>query len=272
MAQADPSLLKDAFDRSAPEYDEHFTHQAVPILLRELVWRECDKVFPTKGRLLDLGCGTGEDAVYFSQRGLKVTGIDASDQMVKEASRKFRRMRMSKDEAEVSALPLSRLGELAGEPWDAALANFGVINCLTETDLERFAVDLHLKLAPGAPFVCVPMGRAHLLTEVDRLRKGQVGRVLERVRTPSMHVPIQGVEVPVRYWTAKELAGALHPRFVLHRTRAVGMLVPPPHLSNLYRRYRRLFLAAEKLEEKMGHLPLLNELGDHNVLIFKRNP
>lgn len=39
-----------------------------------------------KGPLLDCGCGTGGTAVYFAERGLKVTGIDFVEQAIQRAA------------------------------------------------------------------------------------------------------------------------------------------------------------------------------------------
>ena len=37
------------------------------------------------GRALDVGCGTGRDAVYLSQRGWTVTGVDAVPRAIQAA-------------------------------------------------------------------------------------------------------------------------------------------------------------------------------------------
>ncbi len=40
-----------------------------------------------KGSILDAGCGTGENALYFAQRGHAVTGIDFLEEPIERASR-----------------------------------------------------------------------------------------------------------------------------------------------------------------------------------------
>src|SRR3569623_591011 len=40
------------------------------------------------GRVLDSGCGTGENALYFASRGQQVTGIDYLEEPIARARRK----------------------------------------------------------------------------------------------------------------------------------------------------------------------------------------
>jgi 2-polyprenyl-3-methyl-5-hydroxy-6-metoxy-1,4-benzoquinol methylase len=40
------------------------------------------------GSVLDAGCGTGENALFFAARGQRVTGIDFLEQPIAEATRK----------------------------------------------------------------------------------------------------------------------------------------------------------------------------------------
>ena len=43
-----------------------------------------------QGRVLDVGCGTGENALFFASRGLHVTGLDASAVAIDRAQAKAR--------------------------------------------------------------------------------------------------------------------------------------------------------------------------------------
>jgi SAM-dependent methyltransferase len=45
----------------------------------------CDAAFPTPGRLVDLGCGTGRLCVHFAAKGYECVGVDLSDEMLAKA-------------------------------------------------------------------------------------------------------------------------------------------------------------------------------------------
>jgi len=45
----------------------------------------CDAAFPTPGKLVDLGCGTGRLCAHFASRGYDCVGVDLSDEMLAKA-------------------------------------------------------------------------------------------------------------------------------------------------------------------------------------------
>lgn len=45
----------------------------------------CEVAFPTPGRLLDLGCGTGRLAIHFARKGYECVGADLSPEMLAQA-------------------------------------------------------------------------------------------------------------------------------------------------------------------------------------------
>ena len=65
--------VQEAFDRHAAIYDERFSKPALGESIRAEVWRIADRAFASAQSLLDLGSGTGEDAIHFAQKGIHVT-------------------------------------------------------------------------------------------------------------------------------------------------------------------------------------------------------
>src|SRR5436309_1278879 len=68
----------------AQGYDDRLA--GTPLL--EVDLRFAERHFPTPGRLLDLGCGTGRLLVPFARRGFSVVGVDLSEEMLRAAAAK----------------------------------------------------------------------------------------------------------------------------------------------------------------------------------------
>src|SRR5438552_12882828 len=77
------------FDALAPGYDARFTESALGRILRLAVWRWLDRAFPRGARVLELNCGTAEDARHLGGRGVRVLATDASAEMLDLARAKI---------------------------------------------------------------------------------------------------------------------------------------------------------------------------------------
>src|SRR5215472_6726265 len=73
---------QDAFDSVAADYDGDRGNNALIQDMRSEMWRWLDITFAPGSRLIDLGCGTGLDAVRMARLGHKITATDWSPQMV----------------------------------------------------------------------------------------------------------------------------------------------------------------------------------------------
>jgi SAM-dependent methyltransferase len=79
--------LRESYDRLAAEYTRHVADElAGKPFDRELLDRFA-ALTRGNGPVLDLGCGPGHVAAYLHARGVAVTGIDLSGQMIAEARR-----------------------------------------------------------------------------------------------------------------------------------------------------------------------------------------
>ena len=118
-----------AFDGLAQEYDAQFTATTLGTLLRRMSWRHFERVFAQREFLLDIGCGTGEDAIHLASLGHRVLATDDSLQMIRVARHKAERAGCA-HRVRFLWLPMDRLGaELSRERFDGIYSNFGAINC-----------------------------------------------------------------------------------------------------------------------------------------------
>src|SRR5271157_3989256 len=70
------------FDLIAARYDALWTTTPIGRAQRDLVWRDVDPLFHPGDRILDVGCGTGEDAAHLAARGVSVYATDPSPAMI----------------------------------------------------------------------------------------------------------------------------------------------------------------------------------------------
>lgn len=107
------------------------------------------------GSVLDLGCGTGEHALYLAERGHEVVGIDLAPRAVDRARAKARERGLPVTFLVWDALRADQLGRA----FDTAL-DVGLFHSLAEEDRARYARSLRGALAPD--------GRAFVLCWSDR--------------------------------------------------------------------------------------------------------
>ena len=65
---------------------ENYCSKTIGIDLTQ-IYEKFLKYIPKQGAILDLGCGSGRDSLYFLNNGFDVTSMDASIEMVKLSSK-----------------------------------------------------------------------------------------------------------------------------------------------------------------------------------------
>jgi SAM-dependent methyltransferase len=104
------------------------------------------------GNALDLGCGTGTNAIYLAQHAWHVTGIDFIPQPIRLARRRASEASVN-DRVRLIVGDVTRLNQLAlNESYDLAL-DIGCLHGLPPEGRERYAQTLTARLRPGAIFL-----------------------------------------------------------------------------------------------------------------------
>ena len=99
------------------------------------------------GSVLDSGCGTGENALFFAKRGHKVTGIDFLAEPIQRAKQKAADQGIAATFLVMDALELSSLPET----FDAIIDS-GLFHVFSDADRQRYVAGLASVLNSGGRF------------------------------------------------------------------------------------------------------------------------
>ena len=248
------------YDKLAEEYDRLVTRD---LWMRRVLWRHYTRVFRAGSRVLDVGCGTGLDALFLAQTGIVVAGIDASAGMIAELRKK----------ADNSGAAIeSRVGggddlsAWADASFDGILSSFAGLNAVN--DLGAFAGEAARVLKPRGRMVAHLLGPHHiwhllgLAVHGAWAEAGEYRRRREEVLVvagqPMRHRLLPSGDTYRRYFAA---------RFRLRRCYALGFLRPrdwdawlPEAIADW----------TGHVEAVVGRLPLLRDWGGFFVLDLEK--
>jgi SAM-dependent methyltransferase len=255
-----------AFDEMASTYDETFTDTVVGRALREIVWSRFETLFSNARHVLELGCGTGEDAMRLAHEGIHVTATDASNEMIQVARGKATEGRCT-GLIKFHCLAMEQIGLLpGGEPFDGALSNFGAVNCVR--DLGALAGELAGRLTPGAPLLWVVMGRYAPWEWLWYLARGDWTRAWRRLRRGGC----DWRGLTIHYPTPAQVKELLRPYFKVTRVAPLGALLPPSYAAGWLDRSPAALRLLSRLEKWAQPLSPLASVADHFIVEAVRLP
>ena len=248
------------FDIAALTYDTDFTYSEIGKLQRAAVRRQLDKILGmTKlTDVLELGCGTGEDALWLSNRGLTVTATDASAGMIDQA--------LLKNNSKVTFIQSSfeEVDQKVSGQFDLVFSNFGALNCASPQQLATLMETVRQMIRPGGIFIGVVMPRDTAWERFYFMLKGLGSRRNHSKTTAS----INGGEVSVYYYNPDDFL-QLAPGYRKLMLRPVGFFVPPSYLEAQFRRSVIISDTLSALEKAISSAALLSRFSDHYFLALQ---
>jgi SAM-dependent methyltransferase len=272
-----PDTTPSAFSLYAPAYDSEHEANAIARWTRRRNLSVLKWVFSRGSYVLELGCGTGAEAIHLARHGVRVLATDAALGMVDVLRAKLEPGGSARDVAgniEARVLPASQIGALGPgmeARFDGAYSSFGPLNC--EPDLRSVLDDLAVLVRPGGRVVISLLTRycfwetAWYLLHSDARRafRRWGGRAEATVRNPW-----QELRVPVYYWSTRQVREMSRRHFTVERQMALPWLLPPQYLVGLVRRFPRLFELLSRADRRLASLWPFYALGDHYLIVLVR--
>ena len=156
MTDSDPDRPAGQRRHSVGDFDSSYAGQPPWDIGRpQPVFVEIADAGRVAGRVLDVGCGTGEHALMAADRGLPALGVDSAPAAIAIAERKARDRDLDARFLVWNAVDLESLGE----QFDTVLDS-GLFHVFDDDDRGRYVDSLRAATAPG--------GRYHMLCFSDR--------------------------------------------------------------------------------------------------------
>jgi cyclopropane fatty-acyl-phospholipid synthase-like methyltransferase len=183
-------------------------------ILRQRFLDEIGQYLPESGPVLDIGCGFGLFSLYYAAtaRGRFVRGVDLSARRIAMARRAAARLSIDN-----VAYEEGDARRFKGDGEVVAAYMLDIVHHIPPETVSPLLRSLHACLTPGGVL---------LVKDVDTrpAPKRWFTWALDKLMSPTM---------PVRYWSAQELSGALRAAGFETRRHAMLDYLPYPHVLHI---------------------------------------
>lgn len=165
--------------------------------------------------ILEINCGTGEDAWVLSSQGHHILATDVSGEMIEVAKTKLKNSRLPLRilQAGFSSVK-QRVGE---EKFDLLFSNFGGLNCVDKTELKNLSADFASVLKPNGKMFLVIMGTNCRWEQVYFLLKRNREKAFRRKIKTGAKTTIREAVFKTFYYSPKKSRPFLHHILIWNR-------------------------------------------------------
>jgi ubiquinone/menaquinone biosynthesis C-methylase UbiE len=260
------------FDITAKNYDANFTNSAIGKLQRSKVWACLESLLnesKTPLKILEINCGTGQDAIQLADMGHSIVATDASSAMIAISKKKLQEHPGIAQQLQFIVCSFASLHEkLVPQKFDLVLSNFGGLNCISKKEIVTLGQQLFSLLNEKGRLVVTVMGNCCLWEIIHYCSRAKFSTAFRRLKK-TVDFFAGGQSMPIYYYSPGTLQNLLSPEFVLQQHLPIGLFIPPSYLEKKFLNKPAHLARLNRWEEKFNH-PRLSYLADHYCSIFKR--
>lgn len=256
------------FDAIAHRYDAEFTNSVIGRIQRTMVRHKVKSLLGSleNKKVLEINCGSGEDALWLNSLGASVHATDISEKMIEVS-----RAKVNNEKIEFHCMSFSDLAEkLKGKKYDFIFSNFGGLNCISPEEIESLSDDLNGLLEENGKICIVIMGRKCMWEELYYTLKGRTGMAYRRRSYEPVPVKLGCFRLNTWYYSPTELKALLGYYFKPVHTSPVGVFIPPSYLQTFFKTKKVLLNVLLALEKMVDNMEFLCNRADHYLMVFEK--
>ncbi|MCO6175114.1 class I SAM-dependent methyltransferase [Flavobacterium sp. NRK F10] len=256
--------MKASFDVEAIHYDSHFTYTSIGKAQRAMVYHHLQKHLTNPLTILEINCGTGEDAIWLARQHHTVCATDISEKMIEVAKEKGSHPGLSFIQADIRAVS----NHFNAKDFDLVFSNFGGLNCLSPDEMDRFLKTTDTVLSANGKLILTLMPEGTLWEKLYFLLKGQFSKISRR---KTAAVATLGEEkVITYYYNPKEIVNLSKDKFNTIEVKPIGFFIPPSYLEPFLKNKKLFFKVLTRLDSLFKNLSFLAKYSDHYLIVLEK--
>jgi ubiquinone/menaquinone biosynthesis C-methylase UbiE len=257
--------METSFDKAATNYDSTFTHSVIGRLQRYLVYFHVIKQLSSVKKLIEINCGTGEDAVWLAHKNIQVTATDISSKMIQIAISKSNLNNLNFFQADINEIE----SRFSNEKFDMVFSNFGGINCLSQPELTNFFASVPNLLSEKGKLALVIMPKNTLWEQMYFILKLDFKKAFRRKNAFTI-ADVDDKKVTTYYYNPNDIVALSTNNFTVLQTKPIGFFIPPSYLESFFKNKPKLILFLNTLEQKIRNQSWLSKYADHYLIVLEK--
>lgn len=257
-----------AFTRQSKVFDQLYNDDAIIQYKRQRVREHILQQLKPGSTMLELNCGSGEDAIFFAQKGYVVHATDISAGMLDVFQNKIQNSPY-KNKITIEQCSFTELEFLQEKKtFDYIYSNFGGLNCTGE--LEKVLHSFDVLLNSGGVVTLVIISK-FCLWETLLVFKGKFKTAFRRLfSAKGRRAHVEGTFFKCWYYSPSFVKKHLQNEFELIAVEGLCTLVPPSYMENFVTIHPQLFSFLKRKEDQLKAKWPWNRVGDYFIISFRK--
>ena len=261
------------FDILATSYDQDFTRTAIGRLQRERVWCVLTQLLGRMNKtlnILEINCGTGEDALMLASLGHHVWASDASAVMVEKAKQKAGIEYNNKLAVKFAQCSFKEIStNFNHHSFDIVFSNFGGLNCISSKELEELSSSLAAITHAESRLVFVVMSRCCIWETLFFAFKGRLKQAFRRQRKSVVFSKGES-NMNIYYYQPENFRNIFSSSFNQENVLPVGFAIPPSYLESFFAKRGGWLQRLQAWDNGWANKSFLSRLSDHFCITLKK--